>query len=788
MAFQRLPNEEGTVATLDVLYNRHMRCETCQRDAPADAGFCPYCGKALHVSTATGSFDYAAFISYRHLPRDQEVAKRVQRAIETYRLPRDIAGREDARALGKCFRDEDELAAAHSLPDRILDALKRSSSLIVVCTPNTPDSVWVQREIEAFVDMHGRERVFAVLADGSSTESIPALLQSNPGGGNAPDHSSPLAADMRPEAAKKQREETLRLIAGIAGCGYDDLKQRDRIRRRKRTIVAAVAAAVVVVALVGTIAFAMNAHRHALVAESNRLIGESSQLFAQGDRYGAIEKALEALTASDASNDQLLVENARLALVDALELEIDEELCWRPSYSIELDNDAVSLATEPDHDWFAVLDSSINVSTYEYSTGKKLASFSPMDLALDESFIDIDSDYRVWKVLPANDHVIIGECGGSGVIAVFNAKTGQCEWSYSSFPIRGLTTSYDKEVFDIFALGDEVIFGLALNLNKSTFSEKDYENSENLQSRMYFVPTIADDNGLMYIGVGNRIVGFNFSQEDAPMAMSDVNELEYYSMCQAQNLVIASSVSQLNTEAKSWDDYERTYRFECFDQDLNTLWSHEGTWMPRLEGEGSNRRAVTGEPRVHGTANLDKTYAICTVGDTLLLFDSSTGELSYTEQFGSTIMSAGTDGVDENDNEILRKSNYAGDMIVIACSDGSVSFRFPFMDRAESANQLNFSFPGDILNPFAEWTSAESLSAVAISKEQPNRIYGLHLDTRGPLGNYEDAPRALKGLLSVEVRYIDMKTLEKFYPSPSSYSLQELIDLAHTTLSEGGRE
>lgn len=125
-----------------------------------------------NATTYTNPSDYAAFISYRHLPRDAEVACEVQRAIEEYRLPQHVA-RADAPAqtashtdgmpaetaasnndtgseqprnalrspkLGKCFRDEDELAASHSLPDSIREALAASRTLVVICSPETQES------------------------------------------------------------------------------------------------------------------------------------------------------------------------------------------------------------------------------------------------------------------------------------------------------------------------------------------------------------------------------------------------------------------------------------------------------------------------------------------------------------------------------------------------------------------------------------------------------------------------------------------------------------------------
>jgi len=115
-----------------------------------------------NAATHTSPPGYAAFISYRHLPRDAEVACEVQRAIEEYRLPRHVVQTRQAfrsPKLGKCFRDEDELAASHSLPDSIQEALAASRTLIVICSPETRESSWVRREIEMFEQLHGRECV-----------------------------------------------------------------------------------------------------------------------------------------------------------------------------------------------------------------------------------------------------------------------------------------------------------------------------------------------------------------------------------------------------------------------------------------------------------------------------------------------------------------------------------------------------------------------------------------------------------------------------------------------------
>ena len=52
------------------------------------------------------------------------------------------------------FRDEDELPISSDLNSDIYTALDRSEFLIVVCTPETPKSMWVRREIEYFQEHH----------------------------------------------------------------------------------------------------------------------------------------------------------------------------------------------------------------------------------------------------------------------------------------------------------------------------------------------------------------------------------------------------------------------------------------------------------------------------------------------------------------------------------------------------------------------------------------------------------------------------------------------------------
>ena len=199
------------------------------------AAFCPKCGAQQPHAPVYDEYEYAAFISYRHRSPDKDVAIRLHKALETYRLPNSVAQAYGAKKLGRVFRDQDELPATGSLPTAIREALKHSKSLVVVCSPATPESAWVANEIELFASYHGRDRIFAVLAEGKTRESLPLALQKHvsieeEGSGDLREtYSEPLAADLRSPTAKGFKREALRIVAAIAGCSYDDLRQRDRL-------------------------------------------------------------------------------------------------------------------------------------------------------------------------------------------------------------------------------------------------------------------------------------------------------------------------------------------------------------------------------------------------------------------------------------------------------------------------------------------------------------------------------------------------------------------------------
>src|SRR3954471_11425671 len=154
---------------------------------------------------AEQAFLYDAFISYNHNPRDTSWANWLIRALERYRVPKPLQHRGLPARLRKVFRDEDEVSAAPDLSEEIKAALKASRFLIVICSPYTPRSEWVAREIRTFNELGRGENVLALLTEGEPKYSFPsAMLEcgeritETEGESAAEPRREPLAADVRP--------------------------------------------------------------------------------------------------------------------------------------------------------------------------------------------------------------------------------------------------------------------------------------------------------------------------------------------------------------------------------------------------------------------------------------------------------------------------------------------------------------------------------------------------------------------------------------------------------------
>ena len=200
--------------------------------------------------------EYAAFISYHHRPLDISVARRLQRMIEQYRIPKELSKGRESRRLGLIFRDEDELPVSTDLTDNIQEALDHSDFLIVICTLGTPKSIWVEAEIEYFLRHHDRNHVLVVLAEGRPEESCPPhLVHLYDREGHVIGDTEYLAANIagrsRQEVMRNLNREKLRIIAAMIGCPYDSLVQREKRYKTRRVAAMACLGAFIAVLYIG---------------------------------------------------------------------------------------------------------------------------------------------------------------------------------------------------------------------------------------------------------------------------------------------------------------------------------------------------------------------------------------------------------------------------------------------------------------------------------------------------------------------------------------------------------
>lgn len=299
---------------------------------------------------------YDAFISYRHAELDKFAAENLHKKLEAFRLPKSIVkqrGKDCKKKIERVFRDRDELPLASNLADPIMEALKESEFLIVICSPRLPQSEWCKKEIETFISLHGQEKVLAVLVEGEPKESFPEALLYQECVVTKEDGRTetvkkpvePLAADVRgknkKEILKAMDAELLRLAAAMFGCNYDDLKQRHKEQKMRKLLTASLAASSIFL-IFGAVSTTMAVrirmqkeqiekqaeeiseqkaqievqYQEALQNQSRSLAEKSLGILADGDRLSAIRTALTAFEDTPEGTPMPITAQAQYALTE----------------------------------------------------------------------------------------------------------------------------------------------------------------------------------------------------------------------------------------------------------------------------------------------------------------------------------------------------------------------------------------------------------------------------------------------------------------------------------------
>jgi tetratricopeptide (TPR) repeat protein len=222
------------------------------------------------------SFRYKGFISYSWA--DAKWGKWLHHAIETYRTPRPLVGTEGRRGpvparLHPLFKDREEEAAGASIGRAVEEALANSEFLVVICSPNSAKSQWVNREIAWFKTHRDPANILALIVGGEPgaaalpgreadecfpralTHVVNAAMEVTPEALDAP-----LAADAR-DSGDGKRGAKLKIAAALLGVGLDELVRRDD-RRRARLRIAATTASLAIAAVMSVLAWSATVARN----------------------------------------------------------------------------------------------------------------------------------------------------------------------------------------------------------------------------------------------------------------------------------------------------------------------------------------------------------------------------------------------------------------------------------------------------------------------------------------------------------------------------------------------
>lgn len=700
-----------------------------------------------NATTYTNPSDYAAFISYRHLPRDAEVACEVQRAIEEYRLPQHVArakapaettshtngmstetaaSNNDAHSrqkrrpgrptkLGKCFRDEDELAASHSLPDSIREALAASRTLIVICSPETQESPWVRREIEMFEQLHGRERIICVLAAGSPEESIPPIPKTR----MTPDANGilrempaePLAADLRPEAKAKRKAELLRIIAAVAGCSYDDLRQRERARKRKHIALTSAAAALAIV-VIGIFAFQFHqTSEAALIAESKSLAAQALDQYANGEHLQAIETALQALPSSESDTSRPLVPEAQAALEKVLALNPDPDQPWTPFYLFESDEEIVDVAYSQEGAWIATLDAAGAVSLHDANSGASSGTATP-DIFVLESDTVPATDWFIEGMSPSC--LIMGNRTGQGGVMGVNPLTGKSLWKmHSVYPLAAAPPDKDADSqnFRLLAYGTHSIAASLIGessgelLAGSEMPVDQFPRSANFDTFC-----IQEKPARAYCALNTALVTFDLA--DGTSRQDTVSDATIQSV-RCKDDLVAFTAANIENSSNGTNNHPFSITVARNTGDgFETLWTYEDTFAVTVSAKADALEPFANIPKIIDVLHCEEDLVLASAGKKLYIFSLATGEVVYEQEFSVSIVAAQPCFVEEG--------RYA---ISLALSDGTLNVISPLFDATASTDSSTTAVPF-ALN--GAWLGADNYGnpvAYLYTADRPNRIY-----------------------------------------------------------------
>lgn len=667
--------------------------------------------------------EYQAFISYRHAEADSRVAAEVQRSLEHFHIPLDLRSQTGFKSLAPVFRDKEELPVTSELAHDITEALENARRLIVICSPRTAESMWVQREIETFLKTHEPSEILTVLAEGEPGEVIPEILLNQKRTVVLEDGSTqeaivavePLSCDFRSPHRREHRSEVTRLAAAILGVPYDALARRQQRYRRRIAAAAALAASAVMAYGTWSLVTIRRSYREIQASQSTALVRDALELYGQGDNLAAIELALAALPAE--GSERPLVPSAELALQKVSHAYVppstsESDLpAAKNDYgvlrTIDTRHDVSRMVISPDETCVATLSARGDLTCWRIEDGAELCSvntdFGIQDMvfldderlvvllkdgvgclslesgeAMWDAFTEGDASFRPWSTQTADTGALLSEQGSRDSL---------------------LSLGVDEKSTSPVVLGSHAVY----LLDPDTGARRAAVPLDGLEGERTYLPVLS---GFSFVGTGGGICAFNCStglDETNPLTLVNIEageaRLSETSFAQVNAIKVRSSgevlVSSSTLDGPSSiarEEYNDGFAYAWtvpYTQRLTCLNGKTGAtiWSQDLALSHARRNVTILEAPVTAPDGTMRDCVIWCGADTCAWFDAKTGEPLGKNTVPASFVRAWLGPAREKDHGIERVEGCLEDGQYVSCLlDTGESLSAPcFADSAHDA-------------------------------------------------------------------------------------------------------
>ena len=225
---------------------------------------------------------YYAFVSYNSA--DEKWAKWLQHSLEYYHVPSALCKEYSnlPKKIRPVFWYKQDLSGT-KLKDALSKELENSKFLIVICSPDSAKSEWVNDEVQSFIKQ------------GKGDKIIPFIV------GGVPHAKNPNEECFPPALLGLKRDEEIRgidirrkegkwhalvdVIATMFGIRFDELWERHK-KRRRRIVFLSVLSLLAVLAV--CVAWRVSVKKE-LITQAKFIAAEAEKLAEEGDRYMCIK-------------------------------------------------------------------------------------------------------------------------------------------------------------------------------------------------------------------------------------------------------------------------------------------------------------------------------------------------------------------------------------------------------------------------------------------------------------------------------------------------------------------